>query len=116
MISSAPGGTFEWSALRVLGPYLAINLLDEALAVLVLLFVLADLLKLLDGEAGALLGDLRDGQPLVVLGLQGTEDGCLALHLLGLFVLPVLLASLTLEPVLVLLAVGHGGTFERFGL
>jgi hypothetical protein len=31
-----------------------------------------------------------------------------------LFVLHVLLAILALEPVLVLLAVGHGGAFESF--
>src|SRR5215218_3861888 len=113
MIGPAPDCTFEWCALRVLGPYLAINLLDEALAILVLLFVLPDLLKLLDGEADELLGDLRDGQPLVVPGLQGTEDGCLALHLLGLFVLP---AALTLQPVFVLLAIGHGGVAEVLSL
>jgi hypothetical protein len=31
-------------------------------------------------------------------------------------VLPIRPVALTLEPVLVLLAVGHGGTFERAGL
>jgi hypothetical protein len=34
----------------------------------------------------------------------------------GLFVLPALLTVLALEPVLVLLAVGHGGPFEGGGL
>src|SRR5215208_7587541 len=71
------------------GPYLAIDLLDQALAVLVLLLVLADLPELLDGKAVKPLGDLRDGQLVVVSGLQRTEDGGFQLRLLcGLLGLP----------------------------
>src|SRR5215210_6759813 len=57
------------------GPYLAVDLLDEGLAVLVLLLVLADLPELLGGEGPKSPRDLRDGQPVVVSGLQCTEDG-----------------------------------------
>ena len=45
-------------ALRVLGPYLAVDLLHEGLAVLILLLVLADLLELLDRKAVELLHDV----------------------------------------------------------
>jgi hypothetical protein len=75
--------------LRVLGPYLAVYLLDEGLAVLVLFLVLADLLELLDGEAVESPGDLIDGQLLVGGSLQGGEDGCLALRPIGGLLGPV---------------------------
>src|SRR5215211_5570432 len=69
--------------LGVLGPYLAVDLLDEGLAILILLLVLADLLKLLDCKAVELLHDVLYTQVLVVRGLQGTEDGGLKLLLPG---------------------------------
>src|SRR5215217_5023255 len=69
--------------LRVLGPYLVVDLLDESLAILILLLVLADLLELLDGKAVELLHDVLYSQVLVVRGLQGTEDGGLKLRLPG---------------------------------
>src|SRR5215207_6914502 len=69
--------------LRVLGPYLAVDLLDEGLAILILLLVLADLLELLDRKAVELLHDVLYSQVLVVRGLQGTEDGGLKLRLPG---------------------------------
>src|SRR5215203_1159387 len=59
--------------LRV-GPDLTVYLLDEGLAVLVLLLVLTDLPELVRGEAVQPAGDLVDGQPLVVRGLQGAVD------------------------------------------
>src|SRR5918993_3749803 len=62
-------------ALRVVGPYLAVDLLDEGLAVLVALLELAHLFELLGGEPLQPLGDLPDGQPVVVLGLQRAQDG-----------------------------------------
>src|SRR3712207_6452945 len=81
-------------ALRV-GPYLAVDLLDQGLAVLVLLLVLAHLLELIGGETLEPLGDLIDGQLVVVRGLQRTEDGDLELRLPGgLFGLPEDLRSL----------------------
>src|SRR5215211_682027 len=69
--------------LGVLGPYLAVDLLDEGLAILILLLVLADLLELLDRKAVELLHDVVYTQVLVVRGLQGTEDGGLKLRLPG---------------------------------
>src|SRR5215203_2211083 len=69
--------------LGVLGPYLAVDLLDEGLAILILLLVLADLLELLDRKAVELLHDVVYSQVLVVRGLQGTEDGGLKLRLPG---------------------------------
>src|SRR5215212_3315903 len=69
--------------LRVLGPYLAVDLLDEGLAILILLLVLADLLELLNRKAVELLHDVLYSQVLVVRGLQGTEDGGLKLLLPG---------------------------------
>src|SRR5215203_232399 len=69
--------------LRVLGPYLAVHLLDEGLAILILLLVLADLLELLDRKGGELLQDVLHRQVLVGRGLQGTEDGGLKLRLPG---------------------------------
>ena len=53
------------------GPYLAVDALDEALAVLGALLEFAHPPELLDGKVVELPGDLRDGQPLVVLGFQG---------------------------------------------
>src|SRR5829696_2513581 len=69
--------------LRVLGPYLAVDLLDEGLAILILLLVLADLLELLYRKAVELLHDVLYSQLPVVRGLQGTEDGGLNLRLPG---------------------------------
>src|SRR5215218_5530148 len=69
--------------LGVLGPYLAVDLLDEGLAVLMVLLVLADLLELLDRKAVELLHDVVYTQVLVVRGLQGTEDSGLKLRLPG---------------------------------
>src|SRR5215211_2061914 len=74
--------------LGVLGPYLAVDLLDEGLAILILLLVLADLLELLDCKAVELLHDVLYSQVLVVRGLQGTEDGGLKLRLPGGFLSP----------------------------
>src|SRR5688572_27764710 len=75
--------TLKGHWLRVLGPYLAVDLLDEGLAILILLLVLADLLELLDRKAVELLHDVLYSQVLVVRGLQGTEDGGLKLRLPG---------------------------------
>src|SRR5215212_257126 len=61
--------------LGVLGPYLAVDLLDEGLAVLMVLLVLAHLLKLLGGEAFDPPGNLCYGQLVVVRGLQCAKDG-----------------------------------------
>src|SRR5215216_1542437 len=69
--------------LGVLGPDLAVDLLDEGLAILILLLVLADLLELLDRKAVELLHDVVYTQVLVVRGLQGTEDSGLKLRLPG---------------------------------
>src|SRR5829696_662414 len=69
--------------LGVLGPNLAVDLLDEGLAILILLLVLADLLELLDRKAVEVLHDVLYSQVLVVRGLQGTEDGGLKLLLPG---------------------------------
>src|SRR5918993_1164594 len=69
--------------LGVLGPYLAVDLLDEGLAILILLLVLADLLELLERKAVKLLHDVVYSQLLVVRGLQGTEDSGLELRLPG---------------------------------
>src|ERR671911_1135537 len=66
----------EGPALRVVvGPYLAVDLPDEGLAVLVALLELAHLPQLIGGEPLQPLGDLVDGQPVVVLGLQRAQDG-----------------------------------------
>src|SRR5688572_11046824 len=65
------------------GPNLAVDLLDQGLAVLILLLVLANLPELLDGKAVKPLGDLRDGQLIVVGGLQRTEDGDLKFSFAG---------------------------------
>src|SRR5215210_2384077 len=71
-----------FSALGV-GPYLAVDALHEALAVLVALLELAQLLELICGKVVELLGDLRDGQPLVVVRLQGTKHAGAKLRLAG---------------------------------
>src|SRR4029453_18942598 len=75
--------------LGVLGPYLAVDLLDEGLAILILLLILADLLELMDRKAVELLHDVLYSQVLVVRGLQGTEDGGLKLRLPGGFLSPL---------------------------
>src|ERR687894_1793432 len=67
----------------LLRPYLALDLPDEGLAVLILLLVLANLLELLGGKAIELLGDLIDGQLIVVSTLQCTQDSGLKLGLAG---------------------------------
>src|SRR5215213_11593786 len=77
--SALPSRRFS---LRV-GPYLTVDLLDQGLAVLVLLLVLADLLELLDGKAVQPLGDLRYGQLIVGHSLQGSEDSDLKLSFAG---------------------------------
>src|SRR5919112_3680277 len=69
--------------LGVLGPYLAVDLLDEGLAILILLLVPTDLLELLERKAVKLLHDVVYSQLLVVRGLQGTEDSGLELRLPG---------------------------------
>src|SRR5215212_10337413 len=70
-------------ASRVVGPYLAVDLLEEGLAVLVVLLELANLLKLLCGEALYPPGDLIDGQRVVVGGLKRAKDGGPKLGLAG---------------------------------
>src|ERR687897_784116 len=70
-------------ALRVVGPYLAVDLLDQGLAVLVLLLELAHLLELLGGEALDPLGDLIDGQLVVVGGPKRAKNGGPKLGLAG---------------------------------
>src|ERR687893_245178 len=67
----------------LLRPYLALDLLDEGLAILILLLVLAHLLELLGGKAIELLGDLIDGQLIVISTLQCTQDSGLKLGLAG---------------------------------
>src|SRR5215217_2552149 len=71
----------ERLSLRV-GPYLALNLLDQGLAVLVLL-VLAHLPELLDRKALKPLGDLRHRQLVVGGGLKRAKDGDLELSFAG---------------------------------
>src|SRR5215211_3065152 len=83
---SSPGPSSRSKALALgglVGPYLAIDLLDEGLAVLVLLLELAHLLELLGGEALDPLGDLLDGQLIVVRGLEGAQHGGPQLGLAG---------------------------------
>src|SRR5215210_31513 len=69
-------------ALRV-GPYLAVDPLDEGLAVLVLLLVLADHPELIGSETLEPLGDLLYVQLLVIGGLQRTENDGLLFGLPG---------------------------------
>ena len=64
----------EGVSLGVLDPYLAVDLLDEGVAVLVLLLELANLIEILDGKTFDPLGDLIDRQLVVVGGPQGAED------------------------------------------
>src|SRR5215218_1583181 len=68
----ALGVSLEGHWLGVLGPYRAVDLLDEGLAILILLLILADLLELLDCKAVELLHDVVYTQVLIVRGLQGT--------------------------------------------
>ena len=65
------------------GPYLAVDALNEALAVLGALLELAQVLELICGKLIELLGDLRDGQSLVVVRLQGAKHACPKLRLAG---------------------------------
>jgi hypothetical protein len=62
-------------ALGVVGPYLAVDLLDEGIAVLMVFLELAHLPQLLGREALDPLGDLLHGQPFVVGGLQRSQHG-----------------------------------------
>src|SRR5215217_843564 len=57
------------------GPYLAVDLRDEGLAVLVLLLELPNLIELLGGKALYPLGDLLHTQTIVVGGSKGAKDG-----------------------------------------
>src|SRR5215212_2648174 len=59
--------------LGVVGPYLAVDLLDEGFAVLVVLLELTHLLELLGGKALDPPGNLCDGQLIVVCGLQRSQ-------------------------------------------
>src|SRR5215204_2125693 len=73
----------------VVGPYLAVDLLDEGLAVLVLLLELPNLLKLFGGKAFDSPGNLLDGQRIVVGGPKRAQHGGPKLRLAGgLFGLP----------------------------
>src|SRR5215212_5308182 len=67
----------------LVGPYLAVDLLDEGLAVLVVLLELAHLLELLGGEALDPSGNLCDGQLVVVCGSKRAQDGGPQLGLAG---------------------------------
>src|SRR5215204_1503072 len=70
-------------ALGVVGPYLAVDLLEEGLAVLMVLLELAHLPQLLGREALDPLRDLLHGQPFVVGGLQRSQHGGPQLSLAG---------------------------------
>src|SRR5215208_6645731 len=70
-------------ALGVVGPYLAIDLLEEGLAVLMVLLELAYLPQLLGGEILYPLGDLLHPQPFVVGGLKRSQHGGPQLGLAG---------------------------------
>src|SRR5215208_5547372 len=70
-------------ALGVVGPYLAVDLLEEGLAVLVILLELAHLPQLLGRKALDPLGDLLHGQPFVVGGLKRSQHGGPQLSLAG---------------------------------
>ncbi len=59
----------------LLRPYLAVDLLDEGLAVLVVLLVFAHLLQILGRTTLKPLGDLIDGQLIVVRVFEGDKDG-----------------------------------------
>src|SRR5215216_7119148 len=71
-------------SLRV-GPYLAVDLLEEGLAVLVILLELTHLPQLLGGKAVDPLGDLLHGQPFVVGGLKRSQHSGPQLRLAGNF-------------------------------
>src|SRR3712207_4557977 len=70
-------------ALGVVGPYLAVDLRDEGLAVLVVLLELANLLKLLGGKTLDPLDDLVHGQRVVIGGPERRQDGRPDLRLAG---------------------------------
>src|SRR5215208_2340948 len=72
-------------ALGVVGPYLAVDLLEEGLAVLVILLELTHLPQLLGRKAVDPLGDLLHGQPFVVGGLKRSQHGGPQLSLAGNF-------------------------------
>ena len=59
----------------VVGPYLAVDLLDQGLAILVLLLELANLPELLGRKALDPPGNLRDGELVVVRGPERAIDG-----------------------------------------
>ena len=59
----------------LVSPYLAVYLLDEGLAVLVLLLELTNLAELLGRKALDPPGNLRHGQSFVVGGPQSAHDG-----------------------------------------
>src|SRR5215217_6352306 len=63
------------TALGALGPYLAVDLLDEGLAVLVVPLELAHLLELLGGKALDPPGNFRHGQLVVVRGPERAHNG-----------------------------------------
>src|SRR5215208_4499637 len=67
----------------VVSPYLAVDLLEEGLAVLVILLELAHLPQLLGRKALDPLGDLLHGQPFVVGGLKRSQHGGPQLSLAG---------------------------------
>src|SRR5215213_1536168 len=70
-------------ALGVVSPYLAVDLLEEGLAVLMVLLELAHLPQLLGREVLDPLGDLLHGQPFVVGGLKRSQHGGPQLSLAG---------------------------------
>jgi hypothetical protein len=75
---SSPGPSSRSKALALgvlVGPYLAVDLLDEGLAVLVVLLELAHLLELLGGKALDPPGNLRHGQLVVVRRSEHAQDG-----------------------------------------
>src|SRR5918998_5778278 len=84
-----PGGWSRPSASRSkgfalgVGPYLAVDLRDEGLTVLVVLLELPHLLELLGGKAVDPPGDLLHAQSIVVGGSKGAKDGGPKLGLVG---------------------------------
>jgi hypothetical protein len=62
-------------SLGVVGPYLAVDLLDKSLAILMVLLELANLLKLLGGKAFDPPGNLRDTQLVVVRSPERAHNG-----------------------------------------
>src|SRR5215207_8530299 len=65
------------------GPYLAVDALHEALAVLVALLELTYLLEFICGKVVEFLGDLRNSQRVVVSRLQGAKHAGTELRLAG---------------------------------